>query len=147
VSITPEDAETLKRLGLALTQTGALDEARRCFQEAVRLEPSSAELLAGVAWALATHPDFGALDAGEAVRLARRAAALTSHQDVRVLDALAAACAAAGQFDLAVKHAQAAMALAAGAQDDRLKVRIGARLERYEQGKRYVRSASARGRP
>jgi Flp pilus assembly protein TadD len=144
VSITPGDADTWKKLGLALTQTGVPDEARRCFQEAVRLEPASAELLASVAWVLATHPDFGARDAGEAVRLARRAARLTSHQDVRILDALAAACAATGQFDLAVTHARAALALAAAAHDGRLKDRIGTRLKGYQQGKRYVLPAPAR---
>ena len=47
----------------------------------------------------------------EALRLAERAATVTSHQNPVVLDVLAAAQAAAGQFDLAVLNCEEALLL------------------------------------
>ena len=65
---------------------------------AARLDPAlQARLAARVAraWILATSPDDGSREPGEAVRLAERAAALNGQQDVMVLDVVAAAYAAA----------------------------------------------------
>src|SRR5207244_12523740 len=67
--------------------------------------------LVGLAWRLATGPDSWLRDAAEAVRLAERAADLSDRRDARVLDLLAAAYAASGDFDRAVATAQAALDL------------------------------------
>jgi hypothetical protein len=53
-------------------------------------------------------------DPAEAVRLAAHAAELTAHKDPVVLDVLAAAYAAAGEWDRATSTAETAMALGLG---------------------------------
>jgi hypothetical protein len=85
-----------------------------------------------IAWILATHPDPKVRDAGEAIRLAERAAELTNHQDATILFTLAAAYAADDQFNAAVIIGQDALKLAADAGDKPLADRIRKQLELYD---------------
>ena len=71
------------------------------------------------------------------IRLAERAADLTRHQNPGILDTLAVAYAAAGQFDRAVTTAQTALALASAAHAGDLANQIRMRLELYKQRKPY----------
>jgi arylsulfatase A-like enzyme/Flp pilus assembly protein TadD len=137
VQIDPEYVEAHTHLGLALATTGRTNEALKHFREAVRLEPNSLGALTAAAWILATHPDETARDPQEAVHLAERAAELTENRRAGILDTLAAAYAAAGQFDEAVTTAQAALSLAAAAGTDRFADDIRQRLELYRQGKPF----------
>ena len=91
-----------------------------------------------MAWLLATHPDPNVLDAREAVKLAERAAELTNNQDAVIVDTLAAAYAAAGQFDRAVGAAQEALALVSKGEDSEQAKEIRQRLELYSQAKQYT---------
>jgi Flp pilus assembly protein TadD len=63
-----------------------------------------------LAWILATASP-GLVDAHEAVRLAERAVALTDRRDARLLDALAAAHAAATEFERALQVVDEALRL------------------------------------
>jgi hypothetical protein len=92
-----------------------------------------------MAWILATHPDATVRDPARAVRLAERAADLTAHRQPGILDVLAAAYAAAGEFDRAVATAQEAMALAtsSGPAGAKFAGEIGKRLELYRQKKPF----------
>jgi len=99
-----------------------------------------------MAWILATHPNPEVRNASQAIELAERAAELTKYQNASVLDTLAAAYAAAGQFDRAATTAQTAIALASTAEDDELVNHIRKRLELYKQTRPYrepVRSQDA----
>jgi spermidine synthase len=101
-----------------------------------------------VAWILATG-DARVRDPAAAVRLAERAAELTQRRQPLVLDTLAAAYAAAGNYDRATGAAQEAVALAASAGAGSLAADIGRRLELYRQ-KRPFRETDPRstgGRP
>jgi cytochrome c-type biogenesis protein CcmH/NrfG len=62
----------------------------------------------------------------------------TKHDDIRVLDTLAAAYAATGRFDLAVSTVQKALALASPTAQDEITKQIRKRLELYKQGKPYT---------
>ena len=73
---------------------------------------------------LATHPDPNIRDTAEAIEAAERAAELTGYKNALTLDTLAAAYAAAGQFDRAVTSAQAAISQARAAQTEALANRI-----------------------
>lgn len=91
---------------------------------------------ADLAWTLATSREEAFREAGEAVRLAEHAATLTEHRDPAILDVLAAAHAAAGEFDRAIDVSEAALRLGPppiGA------AAIRARRELYRQGQPYRR--------
>jgi tetratricopeptide (TPR) repeat protein len=133
--IAPNSAKTHNNLANVLTTTGQLDEALKHSREAVRLKPDYLAPLNRIAKILATHPDPKLRDANQAIELAERAAKLTKYQNPTILDTLAAAYAAAGQFDRAVTTAQAALTLASAAQADELANRIRKRLELYRQAK------------
>ncbi|MGH9332843.1 MAG: sulfatase-like hydrolase/transferase, partial [Vicinamibacteria bacterium] len=94
VGADPENAEARTNLGLALRMSGDRSEALTQFREALKLRPDWPQPMSELAWLLATHPDPSARKPAEAVRLARRAAELTSNEQPIVLDTLAAAYAA-----------------------------------------------------
>jgi len=143
----PDFAEAHYHLAVALTRAGKLDEALKHFQEAISLTPEPPwYFLHGLAWVLATHPDPEVRDASEAIQLAKRAQALTftKYDDMRVLDTLAAAYAAKGQFELAVATVQKALDLVSPAHQDEVTNQIRERLELYKQGKPYRLTPSER---
>jgi len=84
-----------------------------------------------MAWILATHPDLESRKA-DAVSLAERAADLSNHQHPAILDTLAAAYAADGQYDKAVKTAEEALALTSAAKAKKLAGSIRDRLILYK---------------
>ncbi|MEE9211392.1 MAG: tetratricopeptide repeat protein, partial [Phycisphaeraceae bacterium] len=141
----PDDARAHNNLAVTLQMTGLGDVAIQHFREAARLQPNWLAPMTAAAWILATHPDPDIREPNEAVRLARRAAELTKYQDAAILDTLAAALAASGQFDRAISAAQAALALASDAQASDLASQIRTRLALYKQQKPYREPVSAHG--
>ena len=77
-------------------------------------------------------------DRREALTLASRAAVLTTRQDGFVLDALAAAYAATGNFTEAIVTARAALEQSSAAGLTELSAGIQRRLSLYATGKPYV---------
>jgi choline-sulfatase len=133
----PADAEAHNNLGLALRAMGARDEALAQFEAALRLKPEWPVPMSERAWILATHPDGRVRNPGEAVRIAEDAAERTARRQPVMLDTLAAAYAAAGQFDQAVITAQEALSLAATSGPPGLAPEIAKRLELYRQKRPY----------
>ncbi len=135
LQVKPDLAETHNNLALALTMTGQLDKALEHFREAVRLKPDYLEPLNRMARILAMHPEPKLRDPNQAIELAKRAAELTGHKDATILETLAAAYAAAGQFDQALKTAETALSLATAAQADELANHIRKKIQIYRQQK------------
>ena len=135
LKLNPDLAKAHNNLALALTMKGNLDEAIEHFREAVRLKPDYLEPLNRMARILAMHPDPKRRDPGQAIEIAKRAAELTGQKDAAILETLAAAYAAAGQFDQAVKTAEAALSLATAAQADELADHIRKKIQIYKQQK------------
>ena len=140
----PDYADAQYNLGTALRSQSRFGEALGHFREAVRLKPDWPAPLSSTAWILATHPDAGIREPNEAIRMAERAAELTRYEDAASLDALAAAYAAAGRFDQAVRTAQAALAAAAAGADE-LADAIRKRLDLYRQARPYREPARRHG--
>jgi tetratricopeptide (TPR) repeat protein len=130
VSIAPDIPEIRNSYGTALYEAGRYTEAIVQFRQAVRLMPDDAAMLTNLAWLLATHPDASERNGSEAVRLATRASQMTQGRWEGALDALAAALAETGRFDLAVDTARQAIAIR-----DRPDRRE--RLELYRAGKPF----------
>ena len=109
-------------------------QAAAQFGEALALDRDNGQALAGLAWIRATSADPALRDPAEAVRLAERADALKSHRDVIAIDALAAAYAAAGRFDDAVRVARIGLDQAAGAGQGPVAAQFRQRIELYQKG-------------
>jgi tetratricopeptide (TPR) repeat protein len=137
----PDFAPAHYHLAVAQMRMGRLDVALKHFREAIRLTKNPPwYFLHGLAWILAAHPDPQIRDANEAIQLAKQAQALTftKHDDIRVLDTLAAAFAATGRFELAVSTSQQALTLVSPTAQDAITKQIRRRLELYRQEKPYT---------
>jgi len=117
------------------------EAALKEYEEALRLAPGSAEPTARLARFLATCPDEAFRDAARAVALAERAADLAGPSP-RVLDTLAAAHAAAGDYPKAVSIAHRAQQLAQRDGDGKLAHAIEARIALYALEKPYLEPRS-----
>lgn len=132
--IEPGDPVIQIRAGRALMLSGRSPEALVQFERAMETRPASVEALYWRAWILATHPDEGLRNPGEAVVLARQAAELTGYRDVEVLTALAAAYLANGQFPEAVDAGERAARQAANDGNpalQQMRVNLDAYRKRY----------------
>ena len=134
--IDPSNAEAQNNLGLAYREHGDVADAINHFRQAIQLRPRWARAMDDLAWTLATAREDSARDSGQAVRLAEQAADLTGHRDPAALDVLAAAYAAAGNYDRAVATAEAALQLAPPALGA---AAIRARQQLYKEGRPYRR--------
>ena len=132
--IAPDDAETHVDLGQCLALANRPDHALREFAEAMRLKPGWSVPIASAAMLLATHPDAASRNSSEAIRLARRAADLTSGKDPAVLEILAVSYAAAGRFDEAVTAERKALDFISAKDDPKLAAEMEAALELYRRG-------------
>ena len=136
LQIRPDDAGLHHNLGRALAKAGEIAGALEHFREAVRLKPNWPPLLNDMARVLATQRDPTGRNRLQAIRFAERAAKLTGNQNVSILDTLAMAYAAAGQFDRAVTTTQIAIRLASAAQADEQVDYLRKQLERYRRAVR-----------
>ena len=138
VRLIPDDGEALYNLAHALLMHGAFDEAVTLYGRAIAVRADAPEPFAELAWVLATHPDPSRRDSDRAVRLAERAADLTSHAQAGILDVLAAAYAAAGALDRAVATAETALARVPAGRDD-VAAAIRQRLDGYRRDRAVAR--------
>lgn len=143
--VAPDNDEAHNNLGLALRMMGERDEALSHFRAALRLRPDWPAPMSEIAWILATHPDPRLRNPAEAVRLAERAAERTRAEQPVILDALAVAYAAAGDFERAATTAERAEALAAAAHADGLALEIRMRANLFRNRKPFVEAARAAG--
>ena len=111
LGVDPDVATVQSELGLLLLARADASMSARFFDRAIKFAPRWTMLINERAWRLATAQDLPAADLAEALRLAQRAAKMTDNQDPNVLDTLAAAYAATGQFDEAVTTAKMALEL------------------------------------
>ncbi len=142
IELKPDYADAHHAYGLALivvgqTRTG-IDEMKR----AIELDAGRVDTRLRLAWTLATHPNAEFRDPAAALVLARQARELSPAPDATLLDTLAAAEAAHGEFSAASQTAAAAVA-AAG--DLPLAESIRARKKLYESGKPYTQGRRAAG--
>lgn len=112
VARTPDDAIGRMWFGHSLVRARRAADAAAQFRESLRLQPDSFVVANELAWLLATHSSAEVRAPEEALRLATSAAAATGHRNPRVLDTLAAAHAANGDFEGAVRVVDEAIAIA-----------------------------------
>ncbi|MFN7918397.1 MAG: tetratricopeptide repeat protein [Vicinamibacterales bacterium] len=138
LSLDPRQSDARYGAALIRESRGQYAEALRLLREVVDQRPGWTPAQLELAWLRATAPDAALRNAAEAVALARDGAGRSDRRDVRALDVLAAAYAAAGRFDDAVLGARAALE-ALGPAGDPLRVdALRARLRLYESKQPYL---------
>ena len=132
----PQDPRPHFQLGLSAQLKGDLAAAVSHYRAAHQRDPRGAASN-NLAWLLATASDSRIRNGQEAVAIA---AQLLQGSRARpdVLDTLAAAYAAAGDFDRAVETGAAAAEAAANAGDEALAQRIRARVALYQRKRPYL---------
>lgn len=144
-SLDSKDAMAKLWYGHALVRTGRASEAEKLFRAALRLKPDSVLVLNELALLLATHTDPRIYNPKEALELATAATLATGNREPRVLDTLAAAQAANGDFETAIKTVDAALAQAA--KDQKLTEQLRKRRAGYLAKKPYRDSFDSPGTP
>jgi tetratricopeptide (TPR) repeat protein len=127
----PDNADALYNLGRAFVANRQPEQAVQQWRRAVAARPDSLVFTLDLAWLLATNPDV--LNASEAVKLAERASRSAKNSNPVALDVLAAAYAADGRVELAMRTAQLALQRALAAKNDALATEIRQRLAIYQE--------------
>jgi len=108
VEVAPQNVSALIYRGDFVANMGDFAQAARDYRQAIRLNPRQGRAYQSVAWLMATCPDDKIRNPQMAVEAANQAIALDG-KNARYLDTLAAALAASGKFDDALKHQQQAL--------------------------------------
>jgi tetratricopeptide (TPR) repeat protein len=128
----PANASAHYNLALVARARGNRSEALERLEQAVALQPDFVPAVANLAWMLATAPAGARRDVARALTLAQHATRLTDRDNATVLDVLAAAQAAGGDFDAAVRTGEEALRLAAdGPLKDALQQRVALYRQRH----------------
>jgi tetratricopeptide (TPR) repeat protein len=123
-----------------LVELGQTQLAVDHYQQVLEVKPDHLPVLNNLAWTLAAHPNDAIRDPAKAVRYAQISCELTERKQAKVLDTLAVAYAANGNFHMAAVTAQKAAALATQEDNSALAQRIQKRLRLYQSGKMYIDS-------
>ncbi|MBN1391983.1 MAG: tetratricopeptide repeat protein [Sedimentisphaerales bacterium] len=138
IRLSPLSVRAHYYLGQALTQKGRVGEAIKHFEEAIRLKPDWAEPMNDIAWFMTVSKETKVRNPERAIRLAEKACKLSDYKKPEFLDTLAAAYAAAGDFEKAIGTAERALELCQSPEQNPLKEEIESRLALYKAGKPYI---------
>ena len=118
------------------------DQAEVLAEKLVRQKPGWFKALNNLAWIKATHPNPDNRNPDEAVKLALRACKLTGYNRIDVLDTLAVAYAAIGEFGKAIETSKKALSLAEAKNEKKLADEIRRHLALFERGLPYYEISS-----
>jgi protein O-mannosyl-transferase len=131
----PSNPQVQQQMARVHVARGEWREAADQLGAALQGRPEWPLAESDLAWVLAVASDPDVKNAGEALKLAKRAWAAGNQQRPNFLDALAAAYAANGGFDNAVKLANDAIAVARATNQTALAARITQRRAAYREGR------------
>jgi tetratricopeptide (TPR) repeat protein len=138
IRLDPDYALPYYHLGQVLVQRGKINEAVTHFEKALQLKPDWAEPMNAMAWCLAVNEKTAVHNPDKAVKLARQACELTNYKEPELLDTLAIAYAATGDFDKAVETAQKALELCQSSEKEAVKEQIKSWLVLFKNKKPYI---------
>ncbi len=127
-------------LTIELLRENDFAEARRVLEGGLQQVPDSPLLTNALAWSLATAPDPKLRDAPRAVELAKKASAAAGDKDPGMLDTLAVAHAAMGDFVEAARIEQEAVKTARESGQGDLLKDYRERLKLFKNKKPYVQT-------
>jgi tetratricopeptide (TPR) repeat protein len=138
IRLTPDSIQAHCYLGGVLVQKGKINEAITHLEDALRLKPDWVELMDTLGRILAASKEPTIRNPDKAIKFALRACELTNYEKPNLLDTLAVAYAAVGDFSKAIETAEKALQLCKSPQEDALKQEIENRLVLYKAGKPYI---------
>ena len=138
VDLQPAHVEYVSALAVALGQAGQTDRAIELLKKAIGLDPDSPELLNNLAWTLAATPNTSLRNPAEAVEYAQRAVKLSKRKLPGILDTLAVAHAAAGDYTNALAVCQEAIQVADAQTNTALKARLLLREKLFADSRPWV---------
>ena len=124
-------------LGSLQASKGNFKEAVNNWTKSLDVIPDQVGVLNSLAWLKATCADDKLLDPQAAVQLAVKACELTDFKQAQAMDTLAAAYAAAGNFDEAIKTSQKALDIVRAAGQNNIVEIIEKHLKLYRSGRPY----------
>lgn len=116
-------AEPYLNLGALEKTRSNYKKAISYYEKALALEPNFVAANNDLGWILATCADSSARDPERAMKYATRACQITRLKDANTLDTLAAALAATGKFDDAVKRIEQAIGLSNESSKEQMTIR------------------------
>ena len=137
LELNPVDETGYENLARSLQELGRYRDVIQTWEAGLAHFPDQPLFLNNLSWLLSTCPDAGLRDCSRAIALAQQADLLTKGENPAILDSLATAYAACGQFDRAIETARQAIMLAQQAHDEKLKREIRTRLDLYQTGRPY----------
>jgi tetratricopeptide (TPR) repeat protein len=138
VELTPADSDGFFNRANTYVKLGDLAKAGADYEQALALNPEADDVMARYARVLATTNNAKFRNPARALDLATLANKSTDGEKSSYLDTLAAACAAAGKFDDAVKYQDQALGKLAPDTEASARAAYQARLELYRQQKPFV---------
>lgn len=138
LDINPRFVEAHCYLGIVLYYSqGDVKNALAHWRQALQLQPNNLLAMNQEAHALAASPESNERNYGEALKLAQQAVQLSASHDPSVLDTLAIAFAAAGQFADADQTAHRALELAAEQHRTQLVEALNTKIKLYKANQPY----------
>jgi tetratricopeptide (TPR) repeat protein len=134
IHINPASSDAFVGRGNVYADQGLYELATADFQQALALNPQSPAAYRSTAWMLATCPVERYRNGPKAIEAATRLAQLREGESPDVLETLAAAYAADGQFAKAIAYQEQAITLTSDATVQRA---YRERLTRYQQNQPY----------
>ena len=134
IRIAPGDSRSFYSRGLVHDSRGEYREAIADYTQSVILKPDDTVSLNNLAWMCATRPGLSDSDRTKALAYANKACTLTHWKEPVFIDTLAAAYAAIGQYDDAIKWQLKYVEMAPGEPEGK------ARLDLYQKHQPYFQA-------
>jgi tetratricopeptide (TPR) repeat protein len=138
IRINPKYVTAYFNLGVVYSLEGNDKQAVANWNTALKLEPDNAEAMNNLAWLRAVRINSEFYDPNTAVQLALRACEKTQYKKPEILDTLAVAYAAAGNFHKAVETSEKALELCRPFTPNIDREQLEERLILFKAGKPYV---------
>ncbi|MCK4753310.1 MAG: tetratricopeptide repeat protein [Planctomycetes bacterium] len=128
----------LVRHGNALIRQHRFDEAIPHLNRVLQMEPNLVDVMNNLAWVLSAYKDSQFHNPERAVQISQRACELTGYKEPTLLDTLAVAYAAIGDFPNAITTAEKAANFAEAADKKQLAQEIKSRIKLYKNNQPYI---------
>ena len=138
IKINPQFAPAIFEIAAINVRLGNVPDALLRYRQGLKLQPDNLKAANNLAWLLAPSQDSKARKPKEALLIAQKIVRLTKEQNSDALDTLAAAQAASGDFESAVKTINKAILLIKTGQLPALTKQLKARLNSYNNRNPHV---------